>query len=171
VSFFGIVFALNTFLFLLLNAYNLLKPEFAARQDRNAVTKGLIGPASLRLRRCSTSRRGTSMPRPATRHARSRSRRADGYCEPAGGVRGAAGGSGCSDPAPEPVVAGGVSGRMAVPVVAGDELLLAVWLLLFQPTITRNAINVITAMPASQFHGAPTASSRRSTGSLNRGSV
>jgi len=49
VSFFGIVFVLNTFLFLLLNAYNrrnLLKPEFAARQDRNAVTKGLIGPAS-----------------------------------------------------------------------------------------------------------------------------
>jgi TMEM175 potassium channel family protein len=48
-SFFGIVFALNTFLFLLLNAYirrNLLKPEFAARQNPNAVTKGLIGPAS-----------------------------------------------------------------------------------------------------------------------------
>jgi hypothetical protein len=69
------------------------------------------------------------------------------------------------------VVAGGVSGRMALPVVAGDELLLAVWLLLFQPTITRNAINAITAMPTSQFHGAPTASSRRTTGSLNRGSV
>lgn len=49
VSFFGIVFALNTFLFLLLNAYirrNLLKPELAARQDPNAVVKGLIGPAS-----------------------------------------------------------------------------------------------------------------------------
>jgi hypothetical protein len=49
VSFFGIVFALNTFLFLLLNAHirrNLLKSEFAACQDPNAVTKGLIGPAS-----------------------------------------------------------------------------------------------------------------------------
>ena len=49
VSFFGIVFALNTFLFLLLNAYirrNLLKPELAANQDPNAVMKGLIGPAS-----------------------------------------------------------------------------------------------------------------------------
>ncbi len=34
---------------MLLNAYirrNLLKPEFTARQDRNAVTKSLIGPAS-----------------------------------------------------------------------------------------------------------------------------
>ena len=49
VSFFGLVFALNTFLFLLLNAYirrNLLKPEPAATQDPNAVIKGLIGPAS-----------------------------------------------------------------------------------------------------------------------------
>lgn len=49
VSFFGLVFALNTFLFLLLNAYirrNLLKPELAATRDPNAVIKGLIGPAS-----------------------------------------------------------------------------------------------------------------------------
>jgi uncharacterized membrane protein len=49
VSFFGMVFALNTFLFLLLNAYirrNLLKPELAANQDPTVVIKGFIGPAS-----------------------------------------------------------------------------------------------------------------------------
>jgi uncharacterized membrane protein len=49
VSFFGTVFALNTLLFLLLNAYirrNLLKPELAASQDPKAVAKGFIGPAS-----------------------------------------------------------------------------------------------------------------------------
>jgi uncharacterized membrane protein len=49
VSFFGMVFALNTFLFLLLYAYirrNLLKPELAANQKPNFVIKGFIGPAS-----------------------------------------------------------------------------------------------------------------------------
>ena len=49
VSIFGIVFALNTLLFLLLNAYirrNLLKPELAANQDPNAILKGFIGPLS-----------------------------------------------------------------------------------------------------------------------------
>jgi hypothetical protein len=43
------VFALNTFLYLLLNAYirlNLLKPDLAASVDPNAVIKGLIGPLS-----------------------------------------------------------------------------------------------------------------------------
>lgn len=49
VSFFGMVFALNTFLFLLLNAYirhHLLKPELAGSLNPNAVLKGFIGPAS-----------------------------------------------------------------------------------------------------------------------------
>jgi TMEM175 potassium channel family protein len=49
VSAFGAVFALNTLLFLLLNAYiriNLIKPELAAAQDPHAIVKGLIGPAS-----------------------------------------------------------------------------------------------------------------------------
>ena len=49
VSIFGMVFAINTLLFLALQAYilrRLIKPELAARQDPHAVAKGFIGPAS-----------------------------------------------------------------------------------------------------------------------------
>jgi hypothetical protein len=83
-----------------------------------------------------------------------------------------AGVNGCGPDEPEPVVLGGVAGFagvLAVDVV--DEPLLAVLLLLFQPAITRNAISSTTATPAIQPHIPPTASSRRITGSLNRGSV
>jgi TMEM175 potassium channel family protein len=48
-SIFGIVFALDKFLFLVLNAYirrHLLKPQRAAKQDPHAVFKGFIGPLS-----------------------------------------------------------------------------------------------------------------------------
>lgn len=49
VSFFGIVFAVNTLMFLVLQAYivrRLIKPDLAAEQDPHGVLKGLIGPAS-----------------------------------------------------------------------------------------------------------------------------
>jgi uncharacterized membrane protein len=49
VSFFGGVFAVNTFLFLALHAYivrNLLKPELAALQDPHGMRTAMIGPAS-----------------------------------------------------------------------------------------------------------------------------
>jgi hypothetical protein len=49
VSFFGIVFALNTLLFIALQAYirrNLLKPDLAALQDPRGLLKAMIGPAS-----------------------------------------------------------------------------------------------------------------------------
>ena len=49
VSIFGMVFAVNTLLFLALQAYilrRLIKPELAARQDPHAIVKGFIGPAS-----------------------------------------------------------------------------------------------------------------------------
>jgi uncharacterized membrane protein len=49
VSFFGVVFALNTFLFLILHAYivrNLIKPELAALQDSHGIIKAFVGPAS-----------------------------------------------------------------------------------------------------------------------------
>lgn len=49
VSAFGVVFALNTLLFLALDAYirrHLIKPELAAAQDPHVVLKGMIGPAS-----------------------------------------------------------------------------------------------------------------------------
>jgi uncharacterized membrane protein len=52
VSFFGIVFAINTLLFLALQAYivgRLIKPELAALQDPHGVAKALIGPASYLL--------------------------------------------------------------------------------------------------------------------------
>src|SRR5262249_16210847 len=52
VSLFGGVFALNTILFLVLEAYirhRLIKPERAATQDPHAVLKGLIGPTSYLL--------------------------------------------------------------------------------------------------------------------------
>jgi uncharacterized membrane protein len=49
VSFFGIVFALNTLLFIALHAYivrNLIRPELAAQQDPHGLRKAMIGPAS-----------------------------------------------------------------------------------------------------------------------------
>ena len=49
ISIFGVVFALNTILFLLLNAYirgHLVKPDVAANLDPHAIVKGFIGPAS-----------------------------------------------------------------------------------------------------------------------------
>lgn len=49
VSFFGIVFAINTLLFLALQAYierRLTKPDLAPSQDPHGVVKGMIGPAS-----------------------------------------------------------------------------------------------------------------------------
>jgi uncharacterized membrane protein len=52
VSFFGLVFALNTLLFLALQAYivrRLIKPELAPLQDPHGVLKGLVGPASYLL--------------------------------------------------------------------------------------------------------------------------
>jgi uncharacterized membrane protein len=49
VSFFGVVFAFNTFLFLILHVYivrRLIKPELAAIQDPRGFIKALVGPAS-----------------------------------------------------------------------------------------------------------------------------
>jgi uncharacterized membrane protein len=49
VSLFGVVFAINTLLFIALSAYvmrRLIKPELADRQDPHAVLKGMIGPLS-----------------------------------------------------------------------------------------------------------------------------
>jgi len=51
-SFFGAVFALNTLLFIALEAYirrRLIKPEHAAHQDPHAIRKAFIGPASYLL--------------------------------------------------------------------------------------------------------------------------
>lgn len=88
------------------------------------------------------------------------------------GATGVMGVMGRGDEPPEPVVdGGGFTCRVAVPVVAGDEPLFAVFELLFQPAMTRNAISTNTARPAIQPQVPPTLSSRRSTGSLNRGSV
>jgi hypothetical protein len=90
---------------------------------------------------------------------------------------GIAGDIGCGEVAPEPVVVRGLMGDGdALPVVVGGfnvlgETLFAVLLLPFQPATTRNATSKITAMPAIQPHVPLTPSSRRSTGSLNRGSV
>jgi uncharacterized membrane protein len=49
VSFFGIVFAINTLLFLALHAYivrHLIKPELAPLQDPHGLIKALVGPLS-----------------------------------------------------------------------------------------------------------------------------
>ncbi|SRR5712692_7309194 len=49
VSFFGGVFAVNTLLFIALQAYivrNLIKPELAASQDPHGLRKAMIGPAA-----------------------------------------------------------------------------------------------------------------------------
>jgi hypothetical protein len=79
---------------------------------------------------------------------------------------------GCADDEPEPVVLGGVVVRAGVlAVVDVEEPLLAVLLLLFQPAMIRNPISNSAATPATQPHMPPTFWSRRTTGSLNRGSV
>jgi uncharacterized membrane protein len=55
VSFFGLVFAFNTLLFLALHAYilrRLIKPELAPLQEPRAALKGLVGPASYLLGAC-----------------------------------------------------------------------------------------------------------------------
>ena len=100
------------------------------------------------------------------------------YCDFGGadGADGVDGGdNGCVDVVPEPVVLGGGVIRGAVlllVVVALDEPLLAVVLLLFQPATIRKPISSNTATPAIQPHIPPAAlSSRRITGSLSRGSV
>ena len=52
VSFFGCVFALNTLLFIALQAYirrRLIKPEHSAELDPHAIRKAFIGPASYLL--------------------------------------------------------------------------------------------------------------------------
>src|SRR5262245_61117695 len=94
------------------------------------------------------------------------------FAPPCGGVGagagavGAAGVAGFGEVEPEPVVLG------AVPVAVGDEPVLAVFGLLFQPAMIRKPISSRTATPAIQPHIPPAAlSSRRSTGSLNRGSL
>jgi hypothetical protein len=49
VSIFGVVFAVNTLLFIALQRHivrNLIKPEFASAQDPRALIKGMVGPAS-----------------------------------------------------------------------------------------------------------------------------
>jgi hypothetical protein len=70
------------------------------------------------------------------------------------------------------VVVGAGAGRIgALDVVAGVEPLLAVVVLLFHPATIRNPISNNTATPAIHPHMPPTLSSRRITGSLNRGSV
>jgi hypothetical protein len=82
-----------------------------------------------------------------------------------------AGVSGCVDGEPEPVVLGGLAGRTGVVAVADGEVpLLAVVPLLCQPAIIRKPISTNTATPAIQPHMPPVLSSRRTTGSLNRGS-
>src|SRR5450755_1943131 len=109
-------------------------------------------------------------PRLAARRIPDPNRNVERYCaSPLLGVAGS-GISGRCEVAPEPVVLGGFM-PLVLPVVAGAEPLLAVLLLPFRPAITRNAINATTAMPAIQPHVPPTGSSRRSTGSLKRGSV
>jgi hypothetical protein len=52
VSFFGCVFALNTLLFMALQAYvarRLIKPEVAALQDPHGLRKAFVGPLSYLL--------------------------------------------------------------------------------------------------------------------------
>jgi uncharacterized membrane protein len=52
VSIFGVVFAVNTLLFIALQRYivrNLIKPELASAQDPRAFIKALVGPASYLL--------------------------------------------------------------------------------------------------------------------------
>lgn len=93
-------------------------------------------------------------------------------CDGAGaGVVGAAGAIGFGEVEPEPVVLG-VLLIGALLVAVGDEPVLAVLLVLFQPAMIRKPISSRTATPAIQPHIPPAAlSSRRSTGSLSRGSL
>jgi hypothetical protein len=95
------------------------------------------------------------------------------YCVPLrDGVVDGAGVSGCEAGEPEPVVVGGVALRAgALLVVIGEEPLLAVLPLLFQPATIRKPIRSRTATPAIQPHIPPTLSSRRITGSLSGGSL
>jgi hypothetical protein len=74
------------------------------------------------------------------------------------------------DVEPEPVVLGGVARGALLLVVLGEDPLLAVLLLLFQPAMIKKPISNRTATPAIQPHIPPAVSSRRITGSLNRGS-
>jgi hypothetical protein len=84
---------------------------------------------------------------------------------------GAAGVIGCGDDEPEPVVLGGVAVRAGVLAVVDVEgPLLAVLLLLCEPARITNPISSSNAIPAIQPHIPPTFSSRRTTGSLKRGS-
>jgi hypothetical protein len=78
---------------------------------------------------------------------------------------------GFGDVAPEPVVVAGLVVCVALPVVTGDGVLLAVLLLLLQPAITRKAMMTSTAAPATQPHIPPTASLRCVAGSFERGSL
>jgi hypothetical protein len=97
------------------------------------------------------------------------------YCDFGGvdGAEGAGGASGCVDDDPAPVVlAGGVIFGAVLLLVVVEEPLLAVLVLLFQPAMIRKPISNNTATPAIQPHIPPAAlSSRRTTGSLSRGSV
>jgi hypothetical protein len=94
------------------------------------------------------------------------------YCAPPLFGCDGAGVNGCGDDEPEPVVLGGVAGRLGVlAVLEGEEPVLAVLLLLFQPATIRKPISNNTATPAIQPHIPPTLSSRRTTGSLSLGSV
>src|SRR5947207_343927 len=73
-----------------------------------------------------------------------------------------AGVNGCGADEPEPVVLGGVAGRLGVlAVLEGEEPVLAVLLLLSQPATIRKPISSSTATPAIQPHIPPTLSSRR----------
>src|SRR6185437_14366229 len=99
------------------------------------------------------------------------------YFAPCGGEGDGAGAVGAAgvtirgEVEPEPVVLGAFAGALLL-VAVGDEPLLAVLLLLFQPAMIRKPIRSRTATPAIQPHIPPAAlSSRRSTGSLKRGSV
>jgi len=99
------------------------------------------------------------------------------YFAPCGGEGDGAGAVGAAgvtirgEVEPEPVVLGAFAGALLL-VAVGDEPLLAVLLLLFQPAMIRKPIRSRTATPAIQPHIPPAAlSSRRSTGSLNRGSL
>jgi hypothetical protein len=90
---------------------------------------------------------------------------------PGAGVVGAAGAIGFGEVEPDPLVLG-VLLIGALLVAVGDEPLLAVLLVLFQPAMIRKPISSRTATPAIQPHIPPAAlSSRRSTGSLSRGSL
>jgi hypothetical protein len=109
-----------------------------------------------------------SAPRLAAQRARNRNPSAERYCVP---LWLGAGINGRGDIAPESVVAGGLAGWDVLPVTAGGGPLLALLPLPCPPAMIRNAMSSNTATPAIQLQVPPMPSSRRSTGSLNRGSV